>query len=239
MTYKYLNINNQMDKMLQMIYEDTLKDSSYMDAFKRKDYSTLEKMVLNAAKSKGYTGSFSHGSSMGKFNVFKLPHPKEVGYARYGPGIYLANVQDEKTLSVYSKGGGIMNFYVDMSNLVRSLTDQQIKDIISTMDPNKTFKDGTTVGLYIKSYLNNKEINNIGIFWNLLQVTGYSSNWYNYMKDIGVEGCIAKFADLDDGEVVLYKNTKLKSSDPVTYDDNNNIIPLSRRFDLDEEDIRY
>lgn len=38
---------------------------------------------------------------------------------------------------------------------------------------------------------------------------------------------------------VLFDSTQVKSSDPVTYDDNGNIIPLSKRFDSTNEDIRY
>lgn len=34
-------------------------------------------------------------------------------------------------------------------------------------------------------------------------------------------------------------NEQVKSADPVTYDDNGNIIPLSERFKSDNEDIRY
>jgi hypothetical protein len=32
---------------------------------------------------------------------------------------------------------------------------------------------------------------------------------------------------------------QIKSADPVTYDDNGNIIPLSQRFDSSKDDIRY
>lgn len=38
--------------------------------------------------------------------------------------------------------------------------------------------------------------------------------------------------------IALYPN-KIKGSAPVTYDDNGDVIPLSQRFNADEEDIRY
>ena len=38
--------------------------------------------------------------------------------------------------------------------------------------------------------------------------------------------------------IALYPN-KIKDSAPVTYDDNGNVIPLSKRFDNDNKDIRY
>lgn len=38
---------------------------------------------------------------------------------------------------------------------------------------------------------------------------------------------------------IVFKNTQIKSADPVTYDDNRNIIPLSKRFNPQKSDIRY
>ena len=38
---------------------------------------------------------------------------------------------------------------------------------------------------------------------------------------------------------VVYNNSVIKSADPVTYDDNGNIIPLSERFNTKNDDIRY
>lgn len=37
----------------------------------------------------------------------------------------------------------------------------------------------------------------------------------------------------------VFYNTQIKSSDPVTYDDNGKVIPLSKRFDIKNPDIRY
>lgn len=38
---------------------------------------------------------------------------------------------------------------------------------------------------------------------------------------------------------ILFDNTGVKSADPVTYDDNGDVIPLSKRFDIAQEDIRF
>lgn len=42
-----------------------------------------------------------------------------------------------------------------------------------------------------------------------------------------------------DTEIVAYYPDQIKSADPVTYDDNGNVIPLSERFNADNNDIRY
>ena len=38
---------------------------------------------------------------------------------------------------------------------------------------------------------------------------------------------------------IVFNNTQIKSADPVTYDDNGNVIPLSERFNANNSDIRY
>ena len=40
-------------------------------------------------------------------------------------------------------------------------------------------------------------------------------------------------------EIVAFNPNQIKSADPVTYDDKGNIIPLSERFNLSNNDIRY
>lgn len=43
----------------------------------------------------------------------------------------------------------------------------------------------------------------------------------------------------DGSEWVAFSSEQLKSADPVTYDDNGNVIPLSERFKEDNADFRY
>lgn len=40
-------------------------------------------------------------------------------------------------------------------------------------------------------------------------------------------------------ETILFDNKLMKSAEPVTYDDQGNVIPLSERFNTESEDIRY
>lgn len=43
----------------------------------------------------------------------------------------------------------------------------------------------------------------------------------------------------EDMEFIAFYPEQIKLADPVTYDDNGNVIPLSERFNPEEEDIRY
>ena len=57
-------------------------------------------------------------------------------------------------------------------------------------------------------------------------------------KEEGYDGVI--YTNLDgDHEFVSLISNQFKSADPVTYDDNGNVIPLSERFNLENDDIRY
>ena len=38
---------------------------------------------------------------------------------------------------------------------------------------------------------------------------------------------------------ILFDSNRVKSADPVTYDDSGNVIPLSQRFNVENDDIRY
>ncbi|MGA0866930.1 MAG: hypothetical protein ACO3QV_06400, partial [Candidatus Nanopelagicaceae bacterium] len=43
----------------------------------------------------------------------------------------------------------------------------------------------------------------------------------------------------DNGVIVVFSPEQIKSADPITYDDSGKVIPLSKRFDLGKQDIRY
>ena len=42
----------------------------------------------------------------------------------------------------------------------------------------------------------------------------------------------------DDFHVIVWDNRKIKLADPITYDDDGNVIPLSKRFNMESQDIR-
>lgn len=64
--------------------------------------------------------------------------------------------------------------------------------------------------------------------------------------DEGYDGVIIKntrydasvFGDINT-QYVVFNPEQIKLADPVTYDDNGNVIPLSKRFDMQNPDIRY
>lgn len=64
---------------------------------------------------------------------------------------------------------------------------------------------------------------------------GYSGVLFKNLKDNGGETAYNGVSDV----YVFFNANALKSADPVTYDDDGNVIPLSERFNENNEDIRY
>ena len=85
----------------------------------------------------------------------------------------------------------------------------------------------------------------------LISTETTTDNLAKYAKDAGYSGIEIKNviamgpkADLegDDKKADIYAffdTSQLKSADPVTYDDNGEVIPLSERFNTEKPDIRY
>ena len=55
-------------------------------------------------------------------------------------------------------------------------------------------------------------------------------------KDGGHDGIIVEGSDT---LYIVFSPNQIKSADPITYDEGGNVIPLSQRFDLNSNDIRY
>lgn len=67
---------------------------------------------------------------------------------------------------------------------------------------------------------------------------GYDSVIFKNIKDSGGQNNSVSMDTTADIYAIFNPNNA-KSADAVTYDDNGNVIPLSQRFDMGKEDIRY
>ena len=70
--------------------------------------------------------------------------------------------------------------------------------------------------------------------------TVLTDKWYNAIEEHGYDAIISQgsgseFVD----ETVVFKPEQIKSANPITYDDQGEEIPLSKRFDQNNSDIRY
>lgn len=89
--------------------------------------------------------------------------------------------------------------------------------------------------------LDGSAIGRDGVFVNTRAVAEYAkNNGYNgvVIKNVRDGGGMTPYHG-SSNVFVYFNNTALKSADMVTYDDAGNVIPLSQRFNTQQEDIRY
>ena len=98
----------------------------------------------------------------------------------------------------------------------------------------------------ITAYLNQDELytsernNHFGVF-SELQEKFPQINEFNIAEVLAAEGYEGvSYTDWDKGKIYsMFLPENIKSADPITYDDNGNVIPLSERFNSANNDIRY
>jgi len=61
---------------------------------------------------------------------------------------------------------------------------------------------------------------------------------HDFSEAVQAKGFDSIYQSKEGDEVVLFNSSQIKRSD-ITYDDNGNVIPLTERFDKNNEDIRY
>lgn len=81
-------------------------------------------------------------------------------------------------------------------------------------------------------YVDTGTSNIVGVASVIMESPEFSSK----LRKLGYDGVIQS---KDGDEAVVFDSEQIKAADPITYDDNGNIIPLSKRFDSENEDIRY
>lgn len=231
-------------------------DADYMAAVERGDMETAQRMVDEAAEVAGYNVKVYHGTTQemqsasrgrltGKeydqlekdyadklfpFVVFK----SGIAHA----GIYTATDRGvaEDFMFSFSHGGTVFDLYAKTKNPL-------VVDAGGKGWNNIPHDAADAVGLTpeilkgLDSYQKTRNKNNI-----------YIDDLVEYAKGKGHDGVIVEnvretgFGDEDSPittDVIVFDPNQVKSADPVTYDDDGNVIPLSERFDEGKQDIRY
>ena len=85
-------------------------------------------------------------------------------------------------------------------------------------------------------YLSSSVYSRIDMYSKTRLILDNNKEFTNALKDMGYDGAIqSEYGD----EAVAFDSEQIKSAEPVTYDDNGNVIPLSERFNEKNDDIRY
>lgn len=226
------NENPTEDKDIRYSLKES--DQAYMDAVNRGDMETAQRMVDEQAKKNGYEFRGYHGTKLPTLNEYYEPTeqtdyankilPYTIFKAGLSGGIYVAtNKAYPEIISKSFSGekGTVMGLYVKLKNplVVNEHVYDGVPKYYNIPTPSIMKKDG-----YTQDTLGTEEIS-------------------HYAQDHGYDGVIIEGL-LEGGAIytddyIAFSPNQLKLADPVTYDDNGNVIPLSKRFNENNEDIRY
>ena len=210
------SIRSSSENVNEKFSRESVSDSAYMKAVERGDTESAQRMVDEAAKKAGYTVKMYHGSKRGGgFTVFRdwSYFTKSKKYAQR----YTESGNDKSLYSAYVK---IENAFDTRKAADRYLFDE-IRQEYGMGEIQDTGLPDWTDGYDIADYID--------------------ENGLNYDAIILDEG-----GDLVDGKpisrglsYVIRNSNNIKSAEPITYDNNGNVIPLSERFKDNNPDIRY
>ena len=244
-------------KGVEKSYDKGVKvlDVEYLKAVEAGDMETAQRMVNEAAKLAGYDSNSDYQGSLA-FNGaapsgYAYYDTKEERIEAWESGEY----EDDQTLGDYKDAG------IDISNLGWSLTSpvaqrmgneytrESIKNLADAVN-----SDSRKIKVYRAVDANIKEDSVRNGDW-VTPSRAYAEHHID-LQNWGSGRVIEQEVDIDniwwdgndinewgynDGKGYAYKNTpnNRKLLAPVTYDDNGNVIPLSERFNPENEDIRF
>lgn len=231
------------------------EDKAYMDAVERGDMKTAQKMVDDAAEKTGYNSDTAYQGSL----AFNGSAPSSNAYFETKEARKEAwqNGEYEGTMSL----GDFVDSGIDTNDLEWQLNDpratmnEELFTIESIRNLRNTVRSGKrTIKMYRAVDANIKENSFRNGDW-ITPSRRYAKehvtlqDWKRSriieqevsIDDIWWNGDDINEWGYDDGKDYGYQNTKnnRKLLDAVTYDDNGNVIPLSKRFNKRNEDVRF
>lgn len=205
------------------------RDAEYLSAVKRGDLETARSMVNEAAEDAEYDITAYHVSMNGAFNVFDRNRLGEntVDYAddaATAATAYLGFWFSDHDVSkpTYSYGmisGDARQFRLKADALypiaLQTLQDELLNEYISE-DAIEQYSDG--------EYSAIREA---------------AEEYAAEMQRRGYSGLKVQDSELGGTSYVVFDPEQIKSAEPVVYDDNGKVIPLSERFNSKSRDVRY
>ena len=237
-------------------------DGKYMDAVNNNDMEAAQQMVdqtaeeaLKSSKVRGKDGKLVkvfHGTKA-EFNEFRRDMIGSTGRFE-GSGFNFTPY--EGRASSYGKKvlAGYLNIENPLSAEKKTISISKLAQIIRQADP--------TGDWIISDYARNTRDYGTTEFVRREAMTAARNIWESSDNDVDIysfisaadsdaEGLISTFEKLgydglihydDNGNIktaVAFSSNQFKLADPVTYDDDGNVIPLSERFNEEKKDIRY
>lgn len=219
------------------------QDADYMDAVRRGDMETAQRMVMEAAKAampntkvvdeNGNPLVVYHGRSE-QFNTFER---------RKGVR-FVMGLEDEVESEgfFFTPDKDFAEQYAANAERRRGGRRETIPTFLNIENPLDLAFTDNFAQLYeeVTGYEYQLGMDDITNLWEIMDIEGMADK----IKAKGYDGVIFAEERAEDGTVTEYSYcvfdpSQIKSADPVTYDDEGNVIPLSERFNERNEDIRY
>ena len=196
--------------------EQQKADADYFKAIESGDTETAQKMVDEAAQNAGYTVKAYHGTRS-EFTVFDKHKSGDNynGWSALGDGLYFAKtVKGAEHWAGMANGSGEMRVMPSYLRLQNPLV----------IDPN--------VGLP----------EDVQSAWD---EAGEDASAAEVAQALGYDGIIKKgfsdddFTDTYIFQYVVFDANQIKSAEAITRDNSGKVIPLSQRFNTENNDIRF
>lgn len=217
-------------RLIHLFENNSSTDEQYMLAVNDNDMATAQKMVNHAAKKAGYNKDVQHQTNE-KFNEFTAG---EFGFhvGTNIPSGMLGNTMNlkakiKKPFRMKDLGVWTPNEVVSAMWNANILSDDELSDLRTYIE---VLQD------QLSGRLNNDE----DIIDNRKAHYQFSAAVRNALKEHNYDSIVYKneAEGFDDSFIILFPE-QLKLADPVTHDDQKNVIPLSQRFNSKNKDIRY
>lgn len=246
---------NEVNEQQSLSISETT-DSAYMDAVERGDTETAQRMVDEAARAAGYDTSLKlyHGTPNFGFTEFG-----STGFKDHN-GWFFTDREDAAESYAYGDESGTYSVYLNLANPmvidaegqdwtdIKTYKSEEARDraneINGRLDELRdAWRNGTDNGEYDKllDELDELDSETSG---------GDTDSWVALAKEDGHDGLIIRnivdYGASYEGETyepfteaIAFESNQIKSADPIAYDDNGNVIPLSERFNEASPDIRF
>lgn len=229
-TEKVNEAATEQDLRFSLTPEQQQRDDDYMAAVNSGNMDEAQRLVDEAAKKAGYgEENYYHGTLNTRFTAFDKERSgaNYRGMSLYGKGFYFT--KDRGRAVKWGKKPGYRD---DRVRVIGAYLNLQ-----NPFDPNKNISE-EMLAEYNKisdSPFKRKEMNG-GLMIEMLNgITDDPSYSTEFLKKYGYDGV----ADEVGNQYVVFEPEQIKSSDPVTYAEDGSVIPLSERFDPNNNDIRY
>lgn len=214
----------------------TDEDVAYFEALGRGDMEAAQRMADEAAKKSGYAIESWHGTRAKEpFYVFKPKgSPSQGSYLQADQTAFF--FADRATAGNYeSSVVPLMRAYLSIDNPLRLNVEDELRELAYDYDSEEQLEEA---GYPVQRW---RGKGNQSFEDNRSAVAYFDDNAqeiYERARENGNDGIIIEGSDGSNLQIV-FSPTQIKSADPVTYDDADNVIPLSQRFSDTTPDIRF